>query len=128
MIDQIDAGRPKVPIYEDLPAPVKSAILAEGEKQFVDQVSNNKEAIAQQALAQFNPQNLGALFGQLNPESILQSIVGGAGGQFLSNLGLGGLGGVAGNLLGGGGSGGIGGMAGNLIGGGGIGSTLGNIF
>lgn len=99
MIRKIDEEKPQVPLYDQLPQRVKSSILEQGEKTFTEQVTNNKDAITNQALKAFNQDKILGMFTELNPEGILQNIIGGAGTQFLSNLGLGGsIGGMASNL------------------------------
>lgn len=45
MISKIDQERPKLPVYEELPDPLKSVVRHEAENQFADQIDKNKGAI-----------------------------------------------------------------------------------
>jgi hypothetical protein len=88
-------------LYEDLPQVVQREILKEGETRFCSELSNNKEAIGDMVAKQFNPQMLNNFFGQVNPEGILNQILGNSMGELSKNLGLGGFGGGVQNFIGG---------------------------
>ena len=87
---------------------MKKVVRDTAETEFASQLNENKGQIASTITSQFGPAMFKNFFGQINPANQLSGIVGGAGGQFLSKLGLGG-----------GGAGGLGGLANNLGGGGG---------
>jgi len=129
-IDTLNKNRPAIPIYDQLPEPVRATVFSEAEKHFSQQMGKDENSIIGAISSKFNPNSMQGMFGMLSPENALSGIVGKAAGVITQALGLGNLGGLAGGLIGGGGLGGLGGLAGGLMGGqqGGFGNPIGGLF
>jgi len=90
-------------LYEELPDPLKKFVRDTAEREFAKQLSDNKEKIISTITGQFGPEAIKKVFAQVNPESLLNNIVSGAGGNLASELtkhlpGVGNLTGALGGL------------------------------
>jgi hypothetical protein len=98
MIDRIDAEKPKIPVYDELPEPIQHVVKEKAEEQFKDQIEKNQGAIMEEIKKQFNINNVEAIFQKISPEGALNGILGGATSQLSSGLNLGSIGGSLGGI------------------------------
>ena len=100
MLTTIANKRPSLPLYEDLPQPIRNDVLNKAETEFATQIQANRTQIIDEIKKQFSGNTLQRNFGSFNPQRQVDGITGGASSRFSSAL-------SGGNPLGGGGFGGF---------------------